>query len=342
MSRPWKVARDGLERVLAVRDLVRRVDPAEPLGRRDEQPVVGPDVETPVRAAQRERAAIAPTPGSTTARCTPSGMYGSVFASTSAPWRTRLRRDPVRDVDDLDLGRDPLDHAVAGADEVVLEPEVGQERDEHVSATVTNRPPRRGRRGRASRPRRRPRGRLRAPPRVVCGPIETAGMSPPSAANDARRRAGREHDEVALRRAPRAAARACGRAGRSRRRARRRAAGARPRRAAKRTRPAGRGNSASRPSWVETRGTRSARRRARAASRRSPGRPRRPAAARPGVGGELARAVRARHDDPVVALDTSIGSSPSGSISISGHTHDLVSELLEPARRAARPAPSAA
>jgi hypothetical protein len=42
-----------------------------------------------------------------------------------------LRRDPVCDVDDLRLWRDPLDHAMAGADEVVLEPEVGQERDHH-------------------------------------------------------------------------------------------------------------------------------------------------------------------------------------------------------------------
>ncbi len=42
-----------------------------------------------------------------------------------------LRLDPVCDVDDLGLRRDPLDHPVAGADEVVLQSEVGQERDEH-------------------------------------------------------------------------------------------------------------------------------------------------------------------------------------------------------------------
>ena len=47
-----------------------------------------------------------------------------------------LRRDPVRDVDDLRLRRDALDHAVAGADEVVLEPEVGEEGDEHRPARV--------------------------------------------------------------------------------------------------------------------------------------------------------------------------------------------------------------
>jgi hypothetical protein len=44
-----------------------------------------------------------------------------------------LRRNPVCDVDDLRVGSDPLDHAVAGADEVVLQPEVGQERDHHGS-----------------------------------------------------------------------------------------------------------------------------------------------------------------------------------------------------------------
>jgi hypothetical protein len=42
-----------------------------------------------------------------------------------------LRRDPVRDVDDLRVGRDPLDHPVARAHEVILKPEVGQERDHH-------------------------------------------------------------------------------------------------------------------------------------------------------------------------------------------------------------------
>ena len=45
----------------------------------------------------------------------------------------RRRRDPVRDVDDLRLRRDALDDAVARADEVVLQPEVAQKRDEHAA-----------------------------------------------------------------------------------------------------------------------------------------------------------------------------------------------------------------
>jgi hypothetical protein len=49
-----------------------------------------------------------------------------------------VRLDPMGDVDDLDFGCDPLHHAVANAHEVVLEPEVGQERDQHVP-TLTRR-----------------------------------------------------------------------------------------------------------------------------------------------------------------------------------------------------------
>ena len=57
-----------------------------------------------------------------------------------------LRRDPVRDVDHLGLGRDALDHAAAGAGEVVLEAEIGQEGDElacdAASLTAATRPSR--------------------------------------------------------------------------------------------------------------------------------------------------------------------------------------------------------
>ena len=204
------------------------------------------------RSASGRRAP--PTPGSTTARWLPTGMYGIVFASTSAPCRICLRRDPVRDVDDLRLGRDPLDHAVAGADEVVLKPEVAQEGDEHAAEPIAAseagdvvrlglahdldaRFPRRLRRQRPDADRR------------------DVDAEPPERTRGGR---GREHDEIALRAARAASARASGRAGRSRRRARRRAACARPRRPAKSTRPAGRGSSASRPSCVDTAGTRSA------------------------------------------------------------------------------------
>ena len=73
-----------------------------------------------------------PTSGSTTARCTPAGKYGSVFASTSAPWSTCWRSIPCVMSIISTPGRDPLDDAVADADEVVLEAEIGQEGDDVV------------------------------------------------------------------------------------------------------------------------------------------------------------------------------------------------------------------
>ena len=42
-----------------------------------------------------------------------------------------LRRDAVGDVDHFGLGRDAFHDAVAGADEVVLQPEVREEGDDH-------------------------------------------------------------------------------------------------------------------------------------------------------------------------------------------------------------------
>ncbi len=95
-----------------------------------QQPVVGPDEQRAPRrrSAARPPAAAEPTPGSTTARCTPAGMYAQ-----RAPQHERARahlvaRDPVRDVDDPHVRRDPRDHPVADADELVLEPVVREER----------------------------------------------------------------------------------------------------------------------------------------------------------------------------------------------------------------------
>ena len=68
------------------------------------------------------------------------GEIGERVREHDRPLQHAVRLDPVRDVDDLDLGRDPLHHAMAGADEVVLEPEVGQERDQHVRAKLIDSP----------------------------------------------------------------------------------------------------------------------------------------------------------------------------------------------------------
>ena len=59
---------------------------------------------------------------------------GSVLARTRAPWSTACGGIPWVTSMICAAGRDALDHAVAGADEVVLEAEVGQEADEHGSS----------------------------------------------------------------------------------------------------------------------------------------------------------------------------------------------------------------
>ena len=84
------------------------------------RPLSGPTKRrpSPLRSASARR--LAPTPGSTTARWTPLGHVRKRVREHERALEHGLRRDPVRDVDHLRVGRDPLDHAVADADEVVL------------------------------------------------------------------------------------------------------------------------------------------------------------------------------------------------------------------------------
>src|SRR5262245_15066463 len=79
----------------------------------------------------------------------------------------RRRRDAVCDVDDLRLWCDALHDAVAGAHEVVLQPEVAQERDEHArSVTACGASYRR----RVARPEQRRSGVRRASPHTRAPP----------------------------------------------------------------------------------------------------------------------------------------------------------------------------
>src|SRR5438128_8194034 len=89
------------------------------------------------------------------------------------------RPDPVRDVDDLHIGSEPLHDAVAGADEVVLEAEVGEEGDEHQrELTASSRPSRSCEAATAATS--SPAARASA---SVCGPIATTGRRAPVAAS---------------------------------------------------------------------------------------------------------------------------------------------------------------
>ena len=276
-----KGARHGVERVRGIRELVRLDDAAEALGCGKEQPVVGTDVEPPFAIAERERAARAADP-----RVDDREVHACRHVRQRVRKRERALEDPpgtdaVRDVDQLRVGRDPLDHAVAGADEIVLEAEVGEEGDEHLEGTYGFEQALDVVRGCDRRDleaeRERLGGRLR-PDRDDGNARAGRGEGPH------RGRRGEQH-EVA-RTAPAGAARRCGRAARSRRRARRRAAVARPRRPR-----AGRGPAAARRGGppASRRGGRDRRAgRARRARRPCPGRSLRSAPAAPRAG------VRAR------------------------------------------------
>ena len=229
-SRAWNVRETLGQAVPRVGQLVRGLD-----RRARRRPASAGRCRARRRCGRRSlRTAIArrlpPTSGSTTARWTPTGMYGDRVRQHERALQHCLRRDAVRHVDHASVGGDPCHHAVARADEVVLQPEVGEERDARSRPTTPSdrAPPRRARRGRASPPRRRPSDRptaRRATSRRRSRRRERDRRCRRRRARPSRRRARRRR-----RRAARARAAASGRAGRSRRRARRSGRAARPRR----------------------------------------------------------------------------------------------------------------
>ena len=111
-----------------VAQIHRRLDASGRLRRRPQQAVVGADQQRSRCAAQRNRTALVPTPGSTTARCTPAGRKGIAFSRTKRRAGTSWAA-AVRDVDHGRAGGDALDHAVTDADPLVALAVVGQERD---------------------------------------------------------------------------------------------------------------------------------------------------------------------------------------------------------------------
>ena len=161
------------------RKLVRRGD-AELVRGEHQQAVVGTDEQPPVLRRDRDRATIAADAGVDDGEVHADRLVARRVPQNDRALEHRLRLDAVRDVDDAHLGRDACDHAVTGADEIVLQPEIGEERDDGHRAdfirseTAATRPARScvG----ASATTRRP-----ASPaiRVVSGPIVTAGAEPP-------------------------------------------------------------------------------------------------------------------------------------------------------------------
>ena len=124
--------RDRVECVRRIRELVRGLD-ARATRRRQQEAVVRADVHAAVGVSERERPPRPADTGVDDREVDADGHEADRVRQDERALEHRRRRDPVRDVDDLRLRRDPLDNAVARADEVVLQPEIAQERDEHAA-----------------------------------------------------------------------------------------------------------------------------------------------------------------------------------------------------------------
>ena len=123
-------ARHRAERVRGVGELVRLGDPAARSAAGSSSPLSGPTKSRPSLVAQRKRAPMAADAGVDDCEMHPDRHVGQRVGEHERALQHRLRRDSVRDVDDLGLRGDSLDDAVAGSDEVVLQAEVGEKRDD--------------------------------------------------------------------------------------------------------------------------------------------------------------------------------------------------------------------
>ena len=92
----------------------------------------GPDVQATLLVPKHERAAWAADTRVDDRQVDADRHEADRVREDEGALEDCLRRDPVRDVDDLRLRGDALHDAVASTDEIVLEPEVAQERDEHA------------------------------------------------------------------------------------------------------------------------------------------------------------------------------------------------------------------
>ena len=126
-----KRARHRLQRVVGIGELVCCRDAAEAVGGRQEEPVVGADVRPALRVPYRESAPAASHAGVDDGEMDSRRHVRERVGEHERSLQHMSRPDSVRDVDYASVGRDRRDHAVTCPDEIVLEPEVGQERDDH-------------------------------------------------------------------------------------------------------------------------------------------------------------------------------------------------------------------
>ena len=122
--------RDVLEVVARVRQAARRLD-AVAVGGEHQQAVVGPDEDAARRpSGSRRRGGSLPTPGIDDREMdAPAAGTEPRERARARPACTACGAIPCVTSMICASRRDPLHHAAADADEVVLQPEVGQERD---------------------------------------------------------------------------------------------------------------------------------------------------------------------------------------------------------------------
>ena len=131
MSRPWNVREiDSSAYAGFASSWASAIPACSAAGSRS--PLSGPTKSRPLQVAQGERAAMASHARIDDREVDAARHVGNRVGEHERALQHRLGRDAVGDVDDLRVWRNPLDHTVAGADEVVLEPEVGEKGDEHA------------------------------------------------------------------------------------------------------------------------------------------------------------------------------------------------------------------
>ena len=123
------------------------------------RPLSGPSSTPPATSTPTSRRAV-PTPGSTTA--TTHAVVGQVLHRPHEQERARphvVGRDLVADVEDAHVGREAEHDRLAHADELVGEPVVGRESDQH-GATLS--------------------ARRRRPSPAPAGPLQAVGVRQPA------------------------------------------------------------------------------------------------------------------------------------------------------------------
>src|SRR6202030_939307 len=119
-------AGDGLQRVVRIRELVRRRDAAEAFSGGQEEAVGRTDVDASLRIAESEGAASTADAGVDDGEVDPGREIRECVRERDGSLEDVAGADSMGDVDDPSVRGNRRDHAVAGADEVVAEAEVGE------------------------------------------------------------------------------------------------------------------------------------------------------------------------------------------------------------------------